>query len=352
MTVVASSPSAVLRFHERESDGVRLVQVPGIMPPRWRYGYDPYEVLRRLQWLSGKTFDIVHALECRPVVIYPALAAKRRGARLVIDWYDWFGRGGSVEQRSNPIMRTLLRPIETYYEEAFRTRADATIVVNSVLEARACALGVRPETLLRLPHGSDPEGIRPLDRDQARAKLGLPLSASLVGYVGVLFTEDAVLLVKAFERVRAVQPSARLVLIGNPKTDVPKKEGMIRTGFVSYQDLNRYMAACDVLCLPCSDTLANRGRFPSKIADYLAVGRASAVACADGDLATLMRETNAGLVCEPTPSHLAECILQLLDDVSLRTRLGRNARHAAETCMNWATLAEQVEELYQRLLGR
>jgi len=350
VTIMASSPNAVIRFRRREVDGVELLEAPGLIPPRWRYGYDFYEVFRRLHWLSKQHFDIVHALECRPVVIYPALAAQRHGAKLVIDWYDWFGRGGSVEQRSNVLMRTLLRPVETYYEEAFRHRANATIVVNAALEARARALGVSPATILRLPHGADPDHLRPLDRGIAREVLGLPLDVPILGYVGALFPADAVLLAEAFTRVRAVRPETLLILVGKPQIDLGLREGVIRTGFISYSAFNHYLAACDVMCLPFSNTLANQGRFPSKIADYFAVGRPT-VAAAIGEVRMLLQETDAGLVADPTPESFAEQILTLLDAPVLGIRLGKNARCAAETHLSWATLAERVESLYLRLLA-
>ncbi len=350
VTVVASAATARWRFHKRQESRVTLVEAPGLLPRRWRYGYDPYEVARRLVWMLGKQVDIVHAFDSRPVVIYPALALQRSGACLVLDWCDWFGRGGAVEERSQPLIRMILRYLETYYEETFRRCADATTVINSTLHSRAEALGIRPESILRLPNGADPQSIRLLDRDKARLALGLPQEAPLIGYLGSMFPADRDLLAAAFELVRQHYPSLGCVLIGNPKNDLLQTSGIIRTGFVSPDVLNLYLAACDVLCLPLTDTVANRGRFPSKLADYFAAGR-PIVASAVGDVADLLEQTGAGLATPPSPEGIACGIETLLADASRRARLGQNGRRAAEFEYNWRTLAGRVDKLYRQLIG-
>jgi D-inositol-3-phosphate glycosyltransferase len=242
----------------------------------------------------------------------------------------------------------ILRPVETYYEEHFRLCADATTVINAALEQRALGLGVAAETIMRLPHVSDPELVHPQDRATARAALGLPAGEPILGYVGALFPDDAALLINALARVRATKPETQLILIGDPKTKVPETPGVTRTGFVSAVDLNRYLAACDVLCLPLTDSLANRGRYPSKVADYFSAGRPT-VACAVGEIASVLKTAQAGLLSEPTATSFANQVLVLLEDAGLRERLGKNARCAAETFYNWANVSERVLALYLRL---
>jgi glycosyltransferase involved in cell wall biosynthesis len=331
---------------------VRLVEVPGLLPARWRYGYDPLEVWRRLRWVDRRAgqFDVVHAFDSRPAVIYPALRARAGGARLVMDWCDWFGRGGAVEERPNPLARAILRPVETYYEEAFRGRARATTVISRALHDRALGLGIAPESIVRLPNGADPDRLQPLAAAAARQRVGLPLDAPLVGYLGSLFAADAALLAGAFARVRQARPHAQLIVVGNPKHPPPVPEGQVLTGFVSDAEVNAYLAACDVLLLPLADTLANRGRWPSKLMDYFAAGRAVA-GCAVGEVGEILRAAEAGLPALPNGAAFAGAILALLADPEACARYGQNARRAAESRYNWAVLAQNAEQLYTRVLA-
>jgi glycosyltransferase involved in cell wall biosynthesis len=173
---------------------------------------------------------VIHGFDCRPVVIGPALALRRRsGARLVLDWADWWGRGGQIQERSGRVVRTLFGPVETWFEESFRTRADVSTVISSALESRLRGLGVAGERILRVPNGSDTERIRPLDRAVARAALGVPRDTPLVVHIGVLTRGDADLLLAAFQRALEEVPAARLVLV-NPRVATNGGPGVTRTG--------------------------------------------------------------------------------------------------------------------------
>jgi glycosyltransferase involved in cell wall biosynthesis len=57
---------------------------------------------------------------------------------------------------------------------------------------------------------------------------------------------------------------------------------IFRTGPLAYDQINPYLSACDVCWLPLCDSGANRGRFPFKLGDYMAVGK-PVVATAVGD---------------------------------------------------------------------
>jgi glycosyltransferase involved in cell wall biosynthesis len=355
VTLVTASPRNRLRFHVRQDQGVTVVETPDLLWGPLRSGWDVCHCLRRILWSREHDFDLVHAFDSRPTVLLPALYLKsRRQIPLVMDWEDWFGCGGAVEERSNPLQRAVLRPVETFFEERFRTRADGTTVICSTLRDKAIALGVRPETIVILRDGADVEGLRPLDRDTCRSELGLPADAPIVGYVGAIFSRDARLMARAFDRVRAVVPDARLLLIGYVnfavEDVVEARDAVVRTGFVSYAEMNRYLAACDVCWLPFCDSGANRGRWPMKLNDYMCVGRPT-VATAVGDVAHVMQEHEIGLLAQDTPHDLAHQVLELVQAPDLCARLGRNARRVAQDVFDWRFVTADLEMFYARTLS-
>ena len=125
-------------------------------------GYDLWDTINRLAWVSKRPFDLIHAFENRPVNIYPALYAKKQNnVPLLTDWCDWFGRGGSVEQRPNRLLRAALRPVETYFETHFRPKTAGTTVINTTLHNKAQALGITEQNILMLPNGADIIGFHP-----------------------------------------------------------------------------------------------------------------------------------------------------------------------------------------------
>ena len=354
VTLMATAKESRFHLTVRTVAGVTQVETPDLFPGALRSGWDPWNALRRIGWLRGQAFDIVHSFETRPTVLLPALYAKRmQGCPLVFDWADWFGRGGSVEERSNPLLRGLLRPVESYFEENFRREAVRTTVICSLLNEKAQALGVAPETILHLPNGCNTERFFPVDRDGARQRRGLSPSGLIVGYCGTIFPRDAALMAAAFDRLRAEQPDARLLVIGYCPTDirglVASPEAVIQTGYVADKEINDYFNACDICWLPFHNTNANRGRWPMKLNDYMAAGRPT-VATAVGDVADLLRQEPIGLLAAIGPLAIAQQTVRLVNDPELRRSMGARARALAISRFSWASLAGQLESLYAEII--
>jgi glycosyltransferase involved in cell wall biosynthesis len=352
---MAMSSKSRFRLRIFQDKEVTIVETPDLLWGALRSGWDVWDCLRRILWLHSHDFDLIHVFDTRPTALLPALFLRsRRRIPLVMDWEDWLGRGGSVEERTNPIVRTVLRPVETFFEERFRTRADGTTVICTALREKAIALGVPPETIALLRDGADTEGLQPLDRDTCRRALGLPTGVPVIGFIGAIFFRDALLMGHAFDLIRTAVPSARLLLIGYVNIAVEdlvkKRETIIRTGFVDYATMNRCLSACDVCWLPLRNSGANCGRWPMKLNDYMCVGR-PIVATAVGDVTQVMQEYEIGLLAQDTPEDLARKVLELLAGPERRAYLGRNARQVAQDVFDWRLRAAELEMLYEEILS-
>lgn len=354
VTLLAMSRDRHLRFRVRSEAGVTIVESPDWLRGALRSGWDPYDVLARISWLRHREYELVHAFESRPVVIWPALHLRRRGIKLILDWCDWFGQGGSVEERPNPLLRAVLRPVETFFEEHFRPYADGTTVINSTLREKAIGRGVPAETIFFLPNGCNVQDIHPIKQSEARQNLGLPADVPMIGYIGAIFRRDAVLMARAFDRIHSQLPSTQLLVIGYCNVDIGSfsraREAIINTGVVRYDEISAWLSACDIAWLPMCDTGANRGRFPLKINDYMSAGL-PLVMTAVGDMADFLRQYPVGLLARDEPVDLAAQALALLQDEEQRRSRGRLARCLAEEELSWAHVARRLETYYVRVLG-
>jgi glycosyltransferase involved in cell wall biosynthesis len=354
VTLMATSRQNRTGIHVSQRQGLTLVESPDLFSGPLRSGWDPWNILNRIRWLRSRSFDLVHAFESRPTVIYPALYLKsQHSIPLVLDWADWFGQGGSVEERPNPWVRAVLRPVETYYEEHFRPLADRSTVICSLLREKAQQLGIAPQNILLLPNGSDTYRLAPLDILSARRELNIATDTRVIGYVGTVFKRDAQLMADAFNLLTRRYDDLRLIIAGYCPLDlrplVEKPECVLQTGFLEDRDLNVALSASDLFWLPLSDSNANRGRFPLKFTDYLALGR-PIVATHVGDVASIMGEQRVGLTSSPDADAFAQQTMRLLEDQDLRRELGLAARHLAETRFNWDTITQQLLVFYRSLL--
>jgi glycosyltransferase involved in cell wall biosynthesis len=353
VTLISTSKHARHGVTYQEIDGIHLLETPDVFTGSLRSGYDPWNVINRLSQLRNKRFNIVHAFESRPVVIYPALDARKRGAVMVLDWADWFGRGGSVEERKNPIVRSALRIVETYYEDHFRRHASGTTVINNFLKERALSLGVKPGTILLLRNGSDTRSAV-IERMEARNLSGIRDDGPLIGFVGGTYANDAQLMAQAFNRVLNRFPTARLVLAGYFNRDIEAElanpGAIIRTGPITSQQVHMYLSACDLCWLPLTASGANLGRWPFKLNDYMTAGRAT-ISTDIGDLKEVIPLYKLGVVTKPDPASFASGTLELLDSPGEASALGNSARAAAEQHFEWENITLELEDFYLRLLS-
>lgn len=362
VTLLTTSPQARWGFRERVADGgLRMIETPDLLWGMGRSGWDAWNTLNRIAyiWRHHREWDIVHAFDSRPAVVLPALYAQRvHRLPLVMDWCDWWGRGGTNTERPNPVIRTVMAPIETFFEEAFRGYPDGTTVLGLPLYQRALRLGVSKERMIELGQGCDLEGIVPLDPVEARRRVGLPENGVYLGYLGVLRHKNLPFLLDIMEIVRARSgQDVKLLLIGNHKVDLTPawqrgaQAYIIETGWIDYEEVAVYLSASDVLLLPLLDTVANNGIWYSKTNDYLAAGR-PIVSTRMEVLVDLWERRRPGLLAgKDDPECFAEAVLTLLRDPDLRRELGANARRVAEEEFDWRQLAAKLEGFYEQVLS-
>lgn len=346
VSLMAIHPTERWRTIERELDGVKLVESPDLLWGAGRTGWDPWNAISRTKWIRQQRFDIIHTVDTRPAVSLPAMLARRQsGAKWVADWTDWWGRGGATEEREGWLVRKLIGPIEQLFEEKPRRYADGTIVISRALGRRAQALGV-PGEILYLPPGADSDSIRETSRLEARARFNLEPDGKYIGYLGNIYQRDADLLFDTLDRLEATD--AKLLMVGDPgcRIDERLRPRVTVTGRVPFNDMLDHLSACDVLALPLSDTVANRGRWPSKVNEYLAVGR-PVVACDVGDVANLLRDNGIGLLTRPEAGEFAARLDELLRDPDRSRSMGESARHIAQTSYSQDAIADKLERFYR-----
>jgi glycosyltransferase involved in cell wall biosynthesis len=349
VTLLTTHPSLRAGFQATHDGTYTEVWTPDLLSGAARTGWDPSNVLRRVRYLRGREPDLVHAFDSRPVVIGPALNVVRRtGATLFMDWADWWGRGGRIEERSGWWVRTFFGPLETWFEEGFRTRAQGTTTTSAALASRAAGLGVDPGLIWTLPNGCEPTE-SPLTREDARARLGVPLDVPLVLHAGVLTAADMAQLTGAIELVAEREPEVRLTLVGNHKAPVPPRalsSGRVHAvGFVASERLREWLAAADLCVVPLTDTPNNRGRWPGRLNDYLSAGR-PVVMPRVGDAAELVQADGAGWTCDANAPSMARFMLRALRDPAARKVAGERARALAAGALAWPVLAERLETAY------
>lgn len=347
------------RFRESGEAGLRIVECPDLAFGRLRSGWDPVCAWRRARWLarSPRRYDVVHLFETRPATVLPGLwLAGRDRLPVVIDWNDWWGRGGLIEINRPPWYPPLFGGFETFFEEHFRARADATTVISHGLAARAARLGVPQQSITHLRPGIDLERFTPAGDSAFRKHLGFQDGDRVVGYSSQDTFFDIAPVLEGIRIARDLGCNLKLLVVGrHDRAFLRRLEsfGLAQSthiaGFVSDQDYPRYLAAADFMAVPFPHTPYNIGRWPNKFGDYLAAGR-PIVFNPHGDLRGFAAEP-PGIACAWNSVEFADAFMALATDAGLRSRLGARARELAQTMFRWDERIDALEAVYARVIN-
>ncbi|MFZ2360462.1 MAG: glycosyltransferase family 4 protein [Anaerolineae bacterium] len=262
-----------------------------------------------------------------------ALAALK-GAPLLHEvqdlWPDW-GRSATRG------LTSWLSSILVAQEKLIYRRAATVTTISQGFQRALLGRGVPAEKIEVIPNWANDLNFRPVARDP-----DLGEREGLNGRFNVIYGGN----VGAAQGLGVVLDAARL-LLGSPQVQfVIIGDGVERKALAmraSEQGLNNirflgsrppdqmapYFAFADVLFLHLAQDPVYEITIPSKTYAYLASGR-PILAAAQGDVANLVRETGAGVVCSPAdPVALAAAIRELLalpeEQREAMGQLGRNA---------------------------
>lgn len=210
-----------------------------------------------------------------------------------------------------------------------------------------------PERIRIVPLGVDLARFWRVDRRVARQRLEIPEDELLILAIGRLVPIKRIdRLVRAFAAVRSAHPRARLRLVGDG-SERGTLEALARaTGlgdavvFVGWSSASPdWYAAADIVALT-----SDREGTPLALIEAAAAGR-PVVATDAGGVADIVEDGATGFVVpRDDESGLAKRLGVLLDDPSLRARLGAAGRARAG---RWASgrLVTDLEGVYEELLS-
>jgi len=285
-----------------------------------------------------------------------------------------------VSIRGNDIERAAFDPSRFSHTMYALQNASAVTTNASVLAKKANAFIDREIVLI--PNGVDTEHFKPLEKNLVLAEaLGLShvilseakdLSSNIrdssvastlpqsdmlpvIGFVGELREKKGLgTLFNAYALINKKQPVA-LLIVGEVRQGEDKQifdefmashpnSQIIVTGYISPKDLPTYYSLIDVFVHP-----SLRDGMPNAVLEAMACEKA-VVATAVGGVSDVIKDSENGLTVPANDAEsLSKAIIKLLEDESLRCRLGKSAR---ETIQTKFTLQKELDanlKIYKQL---
>ncbi len=237
--------------------------------------------------------------------------------------------------------------------EPFFGRLDGRIAVSKAV--RDYLVGYFPGHYRIIPNGIDVErfsdpALRPIERFDD-GKLNILFVGRLDKRKGFKY------LLRAFALVKQAVPQTRLMVVG--AYDKEDKEPFVLyarenrlhdvrfIGYVPEDDLPRYYRTCHVFCAPSTGFES----FGIILLEAMAAGKPIVASSIDGYRGVLTGGEEGLLVPPEDERRLAQALIRLLRDPSLRERMGCQGQAKAAD-YSWQKVAQQVLNCYRELSER
>jgi len=219
----------------------------------------------------------------------------------------------------------------------------------------------RAEKVMVIPNWVDTHFIQPGERMnwfREEHSLGDAFVASFAGVLG--YSQDLDVILEAARILKDEDPQSNILfLIVGDGVERPRLEAKARqmsldnVRFLPMQPREKYPAVLHAsdIGLVTLHAAVRTPVVPSKILSIMAAGRPVVAAMnLDGDGPRLIAEARCGLCVPPEdPRALAEAVLKLYHDASLREELGRNGRRYAEEHLSLDRCVAQYQALLQQV---
>ena len=295
-------------------------------------------------------FDVIHAHNPPDLYVLVGLLFRLFGVRFVFDHHD-LSPEMYVAHGGGGLLLWLLR----WFERLTLRTADHVISTNESYKQVAIERGARAaESVTVVRNGPDLARVRRVAPDPALRDKG-----HLIGYVGEMGAHDGVnYLLRALHHLRYEmgRTDFQAVLIGTGPSwealrdlsaELKLDDHVNLTGFVSDEDLIRYLNSAEICVDPDPANPFNDRSTMIKMTEYMALGKP--VVCFDLTEHRRTAGEAAIYVADNSIEQFATALVELMDDPERREQMGKLARRRAETRLAWHLQAPHLVEVYERL---
>jgi glycosyltransferase involved in cell wall biosynthesis len=299
---------------------------------------------------------VVHACNPPDLLLLAALPLKWRGSRFVFDHHDLvpelylakFDRGRDLLYRMTLLLERL----------SFRL-ADVVISTNESYRRVAVTRGrMSPSDVFVVRNGPDLDRFRsPRPRSRDRSLNG---KRHVIAYVGMMGPQDGVdHALRALAVLRGIRQDWSALFVGDGdelakmrrlSEDLGLSDSVTFTGLIDHDDVVGVLDGADVCIAPEPSSPLNDVSTMIKVAEYMAMGKP--IACYDLPETRFTADGAAHYARAGDVERLAGRLDRLLDDETIRARLGTTGRARAESVLAWEHSEPQLLAAYERALAK
>ncbi|MFQ5486597.1 MAG: glycosyltransferase family 4 protein [Desulfobacterales bacterium] len=330
-----------------DCDIIRLPELPGVRNikpgPSWKkIVYDLFMFLKIQKLIASNQFHLIHAVEESALIA--KFVKKRWGIPFVYDM-DSSLPDQIVEKYS--FLKFFL-PVFKSIEKRMVNGCIGVIPVCKAIEASVRKIN-HEKLIQRL---EDVSLLSPGLVGQKAEQQPIHIDGPKIMYIGNLEKYQGIdLLLQSFQRLLKKQPRANLIIIGGSDKEIDHYKHVADRSMIGKKirflgprpiaDLPVFVKQADILVSP----RIKGYNTPMKIFSYLDSGRA--VLATNLPTHTQVLDDEVSFLVEPTPQSMADGMVQLLKNASLRKRLAMNAKNRVRQEYSLDAFNRKISHFYK-----
>jgi PEP-CTERM/exosortase A-associated glycosyltransferase len=244
-------------------------------------------------------------------------------------------------------------------EMVFR-RADAIVTISQGLKDDLAQRGVPEGKIFVVPNGVDTQKFAPIAEKPADLveRYGLQ-GCAVFGFIGSFFAYEGLpLLIEAMIHLRQHRRRVKMLLVGTGEDaarlaeqikEQDLSEHVLLTGRVPHEEILRYYALMDALVYPRLSTRETECVTPLKPLEAMAMEKAAIASDVGGQRELVQQGATGLLFAKGDAEDLARQCLRLMEDESLRQKLGKRGREFVRAEREWSEIVRRYEPVYKSL---
>ena len=344
-------PKTIIPYSKR----FNLPEIPEIYY-NWRFIPKAYKIIKTLRQAQGILFIYQrHSI----FNVCGAILSQLTGTPLILEYN---GSEPWVRQKWGGLL--IFRKLCYFMENFSLKRAKIITVVSKPMKEELIKRNIPESKILVNYNGVDTEEFNPnIDSSEIRKRYNLE-DKIVIGAVSTFGAWHGMpILAKAIKsiinKIQDTRYKIHFLFIGDgvqrPECERIIKESRIEnhvtfTGTIPYDEVPKYLAACDILVSPHVPNPDGTPFFgsPTKLFEYMAMGKGIVASNLAQIGEVLEHKKTAWLVKPGDVKDLADGILRLAQDKKLREELGKNARQKAIKNYTWEENVKRLIKVFEQ----
>ena len=333
-------------------DGINIIRV---YPHKKFRGL--LEISRKVRYLmKGDSFDVIQAHNPHNFGLAAYLGSIGYDIPFLYELHH-----SDYETEKNTLIEWLTRNnvIRKLLSNLLYSQSDCVLSISKSIRENLIDSGIPGNKIMLLPNGVDTSRFKPIPKDPVILDDYKLRGKKIIMFLGKFQVwESLEKLVRIFSKITADLDDVKLMLVGDGPTrkkiernvsELNLIDDVIITGFIPYEEIQRYYSVSDVFVLVREDNELTRDTTPIKPLEAMAMGKV-VVSTDLKAIREIITNNDTGFLTSHDEDEISKKVIKILQNPIIQQKVGNKAAEYIRKERSWKSIVKKLDEKYNSLL--